>query len=150
MESEAIVVGLAGDYALVEVQDRQVGCGHCHEPGGCGGTLLAQMRPLKERSYQVLNLINAAIGDTVVVTLPEGRLWRASFAAYLLPLSGVLLGAASGTLLGSEASAVGGSLLGFGAGLLILKHSERQRSAGLLAMRFRDGDTCRHMEVSDS
>lgn len=147
IDSEAIVVGLAHGYALLEVQDRQTGCGRCHEPGGCGGTLLSQMRPHKERSYRVLNSIDAAIGDRVVVTIPDGALWRASFTIYLLPLLGVLAGAALGSLWGGESAAIVGSLLGLGAGILVLKRSESRANVAMLKMRFKQGETCTHLET---
>lgn len=150
MEAEALVVGLDQDYALIEVQDRQTGCGRCHEPGGCGGTLLSQMKPTKEQHYRVLNSIQATLGSRVIVTIPDGSLWRASFMAYLLPLLGVILGAALGTVMaqGSDSAAMLGSLLGLLSGVMILKVLERSRTAThLISMRFKQGNECLNEEA---
>lgn len=145
LETEAIVVGLDADYALLEVQDRQTGCGRCHEPGGCGGTLLSQMKPAQEKHYRVLNSIRAAIGDHVVVTLPDGSLWRAACVAYLLPLCGLLLGAfiAAWTWSYDDRMALCGGLIGLLAGVATAKLLERDWTARILMhMRFKRDMEC--------
>lgn len=147
LESEAIVVGLENDYALLEVQDRQVGCGRCHEVGGCGNTMLAQMRPLKEKHYRVTNEIGAHVGDRVVVSMPDGALWRASVWSYLLPLFGLVVGAALGTALGSgDGIAVLGSLFGLSLGVAIMKLRAPRDAKIALTMRFKHGGECFHGE----
>lgn len=145
VSSEALVVGIEGEYALIEVQNRQTGCGRCHEPGGCGGGLLSQMKPHQERRYRVLNSIQATLGDVVIVTIPDGSLWRASFVAYLLPLLGVLAGAGLGMMAsgGGDQGAVLGSIIGLAGGIAGLKVLERRKTGRfLISMRFRQENEC--------
>ena len=58
------------------------------------------------------NLIGALVGESVVVGLPDGALWRAALASYGLPLAFLLCGAILGHALLGEPGAIGGGLLG--------------------------------------
>jgi len=74
--------------AIVEIV-RSVGCGRCHEPGGCGGVdISAGCR----NSYVLPNTIDARPGDQVLVVVAEGSVLRAVALAYGLPGAGLVAG----------------------------------------------------------
>jgi sigma-E factor negative regulatory protein RseC len=109
----AVVRGLAGSDALVEVE--QGGCGRCHEEGGCGGQHLTQMFCGGARSYRVENSVNAEIGDHVTVAIAAGSVRQTANLAYGIPLLAIIAGAVLGMPLAGDI----GAILGAGSGLLL-------------------------------
>jgi sigma-E factor negative regulatory protein RseC len=120
-EVKGTVTAQEGDRALVRIADE--GCGRCHEPGGCGGKHLAQVFCLSPRIYRVPNPRGARVGEEVVIEIRERTLFRSALAGYLLPLSGLFLGAALGLGLAGEA----GSMIGALGGLLAAWAIQRTR-----------------------
>lgn len=122
LEIRAIVIHVQGEEASVQPLGAG-GCGHCNSEGGCGsGTLTKLFCSSKPRHFKVRNEAHAKIGDEVRVSLPDGVLLRGAVKMYLLPLSLLFVGGASGVNLASEAAlrdpyavagAVAGLLLGF-------------------------------------
>lgn len=115
MEAEAIVKGIDGRYAVVELTEGSSGCGRCCEPGGCGSDLL--MRPFRRgcRVVRVENSINAKPGERVRLRLPARTLLHAVLVAYLLPVALVIAGAAAGMALDAshgDGAAVAGAVTG--------------------------------------
>ena len=122
MDQEAIVARVEGDHAYVELGGAGAGCGRCHETGGCQSSILGLLFRAKPRQYRIANPIGAAPGDPVIVRVASGSTLRAALLIYALPLLGLLLGAVAGTALSgngdNDATAVLGSLLGLGVGIL--------------------------------
>jgi sigma-E factor negative regulatory protein RseC len=85
-------------------------CGACGGKG-CGSSLFARIFHGRESEYPVDNPIAARAGETVVVGVPDGALFRATLAAYLVPLLLMVLGAVIAAPLG-DAYAVFGALTG--------------------------------------
>ena len=116
LEETATVVALAGAYVQVEIE-RGSACGACSARSGCGTSLLARLLSRRRPQLRALNPIGAAPGDKIVIGMPEQGLVGASFAAYLVPLVGLLAGAVAGKRLGgSELAAILGATLGLAAG----------------------------------
>ena len=136
MESEAVVARLDGQIACVEVKQVGAGCGHCHEAGGCGSSLLSQPLGGNRRWYRLPNTIGAAPGDSVVISVREGAVLSASLLAYMLPVLLAIIGAALGTALAtSDIAAVLGA--GFGLALSLLAQGHAFRREPLLSMRLK-------------
>jgi positive regulator of sigma E activity len=76
-----------------------------------------------------------APGDTLELSIPDGLLLRAAARAYVLPVAGLIAGAAVSTAIGlsGDAAAATGAVLGGVAGHLLAKHLNRsvRRSARL-------------------
>ena len=132
-ETRGKVVSIDGDALVVEL-DQSGGCGRCHEPGGCGGTSIATMRCAAPKRYQLTNPGDVAVGDAVMLHLPDGLVRRGAFFGYLLPLLLLLAGAAIGMRFGGEP----GSIIGGVAGLVIGAAS--QRVFGARGQRHREFD----------
>ncbi len=117
----AKVVSAAGDTVLVEV-DAEV-CPRCAAGQGCGAGLLAGDARRVSMQVTVDRDIQLAAGDDVMLTLEPGSLLRAALALYGLPLAGLLLGTAVGSMLAIAdfAGAAAGLVVGLLAGRWIAR-----------------------------
>lgn len=109
-EAKGVVTALDGAYA--EVRMDEVGCGRCHEEGGCGGTNLATMLCRTPRVFRVLNPGGTQIGDHVTVVVAAGAVRRTALLAYGLPLAALFLGAFVGSAFLGDLAAIAGALVG--------------------------------------
>lgn len=107
-ESDAIVTRLDGEYVWVDVVSD---CSGCAGSGGCGLSDGKGKRP-----HRVRNLIGARPGDTVVLAVPDGAVFRAVLYCYLLPLTLALVAAMAGMAFAGDAGAVVGAIVGLAAG----------------------------------
>jgi sigma-E factor negative regulatory protein RseC len=114
-ESEGTVVRVDRDYLWLGVDN---GCSGCDKISNCGAG--------ESRLQRVRNTIGARIGDRIVVTVPDGAVLKAALYSYLLPVLLTLVGAAGGTSLGGDRSAVGGALVGLAGGWLALRLGGRR------------------------
>jgi len=131
IEATGIVRAFDGDRALVEVQ-RRTACGGCASQDGCGTSVIAAWFGRRPSRLWVHALTPMRVGETVVVSLPEAMLLQASLLMYLLPVLGLVGGAALGNLLAGAAT--GGDLPGIAGGVLGLLAglgASRARAAGL-------------------
>lgn len=111
----------------LETQRKAV-CDSCAVQNGCGSGVLSKMFNARPARIRVQNTLGAIVGDEVVVGIDDGQLVRASFAAYLMPLAWMFVGALAGGMLAGTlqweqadgVSALGG-LLGLAAGFLGLR-----------------------------
>jgi len=126
------VVGVETDGLWIETMRRST-CGNCAAQKGCGHGLLNRISDGKRGYIRVLPgdraIENYAIGDQVLIGIPEEVILRGSFIAYVLPLMGMLAGAlaAASWLPGNEdflalLGAAGGLVIGF---ILVRWHGAR-------------------------
>lgn len=128
------VVALEEDAVWVETV-RQSTCGACSARKGCGHGLLHELGG--RRGHRVRALSGAVspaacnINDRVLISVPESLLLRGSFIVYMVPLLGLLAGAAmaNGFLVGwPELAAPVGAVCGFVVGILGVRwHARRHR-----------------------
>lgn len=120
-ESEAVVTRVEGEFAFIEVREGSAACGSCGGKSQCGKS---QTGP---RRYAVRNIVGAAPGDTVVVSVPEGAVLRAAALTYLMPVLLVLSGAGfAARWFGDGLPAVGGAVAGLLLGILALRLLSRR------------------------
>jgi sigma-E factor negative regulatory protein RseC len=94
-------------YAWIETQ-RKTACNSCSVQKGCGTGILARFFSGRHARLRVLNTVGAVVGDEVVVGIEDGMLVRASFAAYMMPLVWMILGALGGTMAGERFDSIDG------------------------------------------
>ena len=115
-----IVVESDGEWAMVATQRRDA-CGGCTPGHHCSACL-----PTARNLSKVRNTVGAGGGDQVMVSLDTGDLWKGAAILYLLPVAGLMLGAAAGHGLGlyfkigESLLSVIFSLIGLGFGFVIL------------------------------
>lgn len=129
-ESEAVVVGIDGDHAVLELTGPG-SCGGCEKVAGCG---LGDGR--MQRRQRVRNDVGARIGDTVILRVPDGAVLKAALRAYIWPLLLILIGVASGLTFGGDPFAAVGGLAGLVAGWIVLRTASHSGAREpLLTMR---------------
>lgn len=121
IETEGVVVEVAGDVAYIQAQ-RQSSCGGCAQQGEhCGTATLIGFLGRKTPLYQARNQLGAKAGERVVIGVEEGMLFKGVLAIYIPPLLLLVAGAISGHLLAATPSAADGyamlgALIGLAAG----------------------------------
>lgn len=107
-------------------------CQRCAEGRGCGGAVLG--RVLGDRKYRVqvrCENDRPTVGEAVSLQLDETVLLRAALLVYLLPLTGLLLGAVAGQVFAGEIMAMVGGAVGFGLALTVSRLLARRYFAGM-------------------
>ncbi len=89
IEEQAQVIEVKGNKLLLQAQT-QSACGSCAANKGCGTSLLSKVVGRKFTHFQAENNINAIVGDTVVVGIPEDALLKGSVAMYITPIASML------------------------------------------------------------
>ncbi len=84
MEQVGLVVEVKDDKAIVAVQRHDV----CSKCGACGVAISGS----GETQLDALNIVNAAVGQTVRVVGDTAYVLKVSFIVYLLPIIALLLG----------------------------------------------------------
>lgn len=132
LEESAKVVDVKGEFAWVE-SDRTTTCSGCSARRGCGTGAIARVLGRKRLRLRVVNSVGAAIGDHIVIGIPEAGVVRGSLAVYAVPLAGLFCGALLGDLAGTVLAdgnadwpAMIGALCGMFAGLVWLRGFSRR------------------------
>lgn len=102
IEEQGTVLALVGDYAEIR-PERRGGCGACSANGACGVSLLDRFFGRRPVRLLALNQAAAAVGDRVIIGVSEQGLVSAALAAYLVPILGLVIGAALGQSVGPVA-----------------------------------------------
>ncbi|ESQ16334.1 MAG: hypothetical protein N838_06135 [Thiohalocapsa sp. PB-PSB1] len=122
---EERVVVIAGNSEFVEVEAQHRGaCSGCGVRAACGTSLLERFLGRRPSRLRVANLIDASVGEQVIVGVPEAVLLRTAASTYLLPLIGLILGAVgseqfvvntdlTSTLISTEHASLFGGVAGF-------------------------------------
>ncbi len=92
IEETAVVVAHEPGIAWVETSRRNA-CGACSQSAGCGSALLSRLFAPGANRLALEDRLGVAIGERVVIGIPDGLLVRASLIAYLLPLLTLVMGA---------------------------------------------------------
>lgn len=134
IEESAQVIGVDGGDALVAVSGAG-GCNACAMRRACGVSGMGEPGGERSRIFRVANPIAAAEGDQVALKIEDSALPKAALLAYLLPLLGLLAGAAlaSASELGEVAVALG-TVFGSAVGLVAARWLSA-RFAAQLALR---------------
>ncbi|EIC22641.1 SoxR reducing system RseC family protein [Thiorhodovibrio frisius] len=134
IEEQAIVIAVDDRFAEVEPQ-RRATCDHCGVKGACGTSLIDRFLGRRPVRLRVTNAIGARVGERVILGVADAVLLRAAVVAYLVPLLGLLLGAALALELadwrqwpGAQSWSLGGGVLGFALSLRwVADYSRRLR-----------------------
>ena len=128
------VVAVEADSLWVETI-RQSTCGSCAAQKGCGHGLLNRIADGRRGYVRVLSgdiaAGDCAIDDQVRFSIPEQVILRGSLVVYIVPLLGMLLGAALAAqylTVTQDLAALAGAVLGAGGGVAVVRwHAQRHR-----------------------
>ncbi|MDH2919200.1 MAG: SoxR reducing system RseC family protein [Sideroxydans sp.] len=84
LETRATVVAISEQRASVLV-NQVSGCEQCNGQG-CGSSQVAKLFCSQAVTFEVLNQLNAKVGDEVVVAVQDGAVLRGISVLYLLPI----------------------------------------------------------------
>lgn len=90
IEEQAQVIEIKGDTLFLQAQT-QSACGSCAANKGCGTSLLSKVVGRKFTHFQADNCIDARVGDTVIVGIPEDALLKGSLVMYVIPILAMLI-----------------------------------------------------------
>ena len=122
----AVVTDTHGRHALLRVDRPLAGCGRCHEPGGCGGSLVDARRAGSPVALRVVNTLGVIPGDRVIVEMSPGSILKTAALTYGCTTLLVILGAIFGAhFWGGDSAAVMGALLGLVVGAGVSRQGER-------------------------
>lgn len=125
------ITKVENDHVWVETV-RSSSCESCSAKNACGQRVLNQLHPGRCHKIRVPLGDYQQIpseGDIVGLILPEAELVKGALTLYLLPLALLLLGAVlGGALLDSEFVVILGAVLGFCAGLWLVRKSTQRSS----------------------
>lgn len=119
MEARARILRIDNGQAWVKLSGKQGGCGRCDEPGGCGSVQISHAFGMPKDEFAMLVDSRFAVGDAVVIRIPDGAPLRAALVSYGLGTLLLLVGAALGSLAGGADRADAWGLAGAVAGLAL-------------------------------
>jgi len=90
IEEQVQVVGIEGDQLILEAQVKTT-CGSCEARQACGTAVLSKVVGRKFSHFKVKNTVDAQVGDTIVIGLPERVLLSGSLLIYFLPVFGMII-----------------------------------------------------------
>jgi len=111
IEEQGTVLSLSGELAEVRTE-RRGGCAGCGSKGACGTALVDRLLGRRSVTLKARNAAGAAIGDRVLVGVSEEGLLAAAFAAYLVPILGLVTGGVIGQWVGQQPGALWAEILG--------------------------------------
>lgn len=122
IEEQGRVVAVEPDSVWVETV-RSTACDSCSANKGCGHAVLDRQQAGARARIRVLldGKVTPALGDPVVIGIPEGALMRGALMVYLFPLLALFAGALVGSswpVAGTDLSLAGG-LAGLLVGFLV-------------------------------
>ena len=88
MKQTGIIESVNGSVASVRIKRASACGGDCSSCGSCDNALLVNAE----------NLINAQVGDTVELEMPDKTIFEAIFIAYIFPIIALIVGYAIGSI----------------------------------------------------
>ena len=142
LEEPAVIVAVDDDGAAWVESANDAGCGGCGASGHCGTALLGQALRRAPRRLRVDNPGRFDVGTRVTLGLAPRALVLGAIYTYLVPVLGLLLGAAAGSALsgGVELWVAAGGVCGLTGGLIWARRRLRRQHVALApTMLRRDG-----------
>ena len=127
IEERAVILSLesessaADSTATLEIE-RKIACGLCGQTRGCGNSIWGKLFAHQSTAFKAQNLINAKVGDSVIVGINESALLKSALLLYILPLATMLIGAILATqIYDTNGYAMLGALVGLVLGFVWVK-----------------------------
>lgn len=92
IEEFAVVTKRLDDHVMLEIE-RRTACGLCGQKRGCGNATWGKLLGHESHEFAAENVIDANVGDSVVVGIDERVVLNTVFYLYIVPLLTMLIGA---------------------------------------------------------
>lgn len=127
------VVRRSGEGCVWVETGPAVSCTRCQGGGGCSSVSISRLFCSPSREFRVESQDRYEPGERVVLAMPDDQVLRAAMLGYGLPVVGLLVGAACGTLLFDASVAGEGPALLLGVAGFVLALLVARRSSAALA-----------------
>ena len=122
IEEYAVVTTRVENLATLEIE-RRTACGLCGQKRGCGNATWGKLLGHKSQTISAENVIDANVGDSVVVGIDERIFLKSVFYLYIVPLLFMLLGAIfADTFFDNQLYVIVAAASGLILGFLVVKH----------------------------
>lgn len=123
LESEASVAESIAAHSTATLEiERKIACGLCGQTRGCGNSIWGKLFAHQSTAFKAQNLIDAKVGDSVIVGINEKALLKSALLLYILPLASMLIGAILATQIhDTKGYAMLGALVGLVLGFVWVK-----------------------------
>jgi sigma-E factor negative regulatory protein RseC len=132
IEERAVILSLVSEPPVTESSaahstatleiERKIACGLCGQTRGCGNSIWGKLFAHQSTAFKAQNLINAKVGDSVIVGINEKALLKSALLIYILPLASMLIGAILATQIhNTNGYAMLGALVGLVLGFVWVK-----------------------------
>ena len=98
MDEQATVVAVNHQSVVVESQVKST-CSQCQQVDNCGSGLVAKALPQPKLRVEIATKETFAVGDQVIISIPEQAMLSVAWQVYLWPVLGLMLGAGIGQLM---------------------------------------------------
>lgn len=115
IEEFAVITKRVDNHVMLEIE-RRTACGLCGQKRGCGNATWGKLLGHKSHEFAAENVINADVGDSVVIGIDERVILISVFYLYIVPLLTMLIGATLADVLFNNEFYV---ILAAGLGLLL-------------------------------
>lgn len=128
IEEKAVVTGVVGNLAMIEVQ-RKSTCSHCELSRGCGTGAIGRLLGHRNKPLTISNKYDLKPGDRVLLGMPDKAFLKASLLIYGMPLLGMMAGGLLAQWLfgSSEMVTIILATTGFAAGLAFSANIAKRR-----------------------
>ena len=95
------IISSVDDKTVGIITKNQLACGSCQLSDSCGNGLIEKYLSGKVFVSQVINSLNAKVGEQVVIEIPISSVTKASLISYFVPILGLFVFALIGELVSS-------------------------------------------------
>ncbi len=126
LKETGLVIKVENDIAWVNTQSK-LACSSCQVESTCGNGILEKYLAGKVFISKIDNLLNAKVGDEVVISIPKTSVSKASLIVYGLPLLMLFIGAILGDIYFlSEIMSIFLGFVGLAVGIMMIKVFSRR------------------------
>lgn len=101
IEESAKVIAIENGKIVVESQVKST-CSSCHQMDNCGSGQVAKAIPHRKLIVKFDDNLNVALGETVVLGIPENQLLKSAWQVYFIPLMGLIFCAGLGEFISNN------------------------------------------------
>lgn len=128
LRETALVTQIISDLVVVQTQNK-LACSSCQVVDTCGNGLVEKYLSGKIFSSQIINRLDAQVGDEVIIEIKKSSITIASIVTYLIPLLSFILFALAASIVSfSENATIMISLVGLGLGFVVTNFYNRKLS----------------------
>lgn len=117
IEETAKVVAINNDSLVIESEIKST-CSGCQQVDSCASGQVAKAIPHRKLTVELQSDLALAVGDNVVIGIPEKNVLSTAFQVYSLPIIGLIIGSAIGQYL-LQQSIINHELIGLAIGAVL-------------------------------